>query len=64
MLTLEGFSIGDTLDITNLDAAGASLNFYTSTEIPTITKGATTIELGHERLRRRPFRIHTERKRR
>ena len=46
MLTIEGFTTSDTLDITNLAAGGAKLSFNASTEILAITKGATTIDLG------------------
>jgi hypothetical protein len=46
MLTLEGFTTGDTLDITNLAAVGARLSFDVTTEVLAITKGATTIDLG------------------
>ena len=44
-LTINGFAVGDKLDITNLAAAGAKLSFNTSSDVLTITKGATTIHL-------------------
>jgi hypothetical protein len=47
MLTIDGFGFGDTLDITNMaDTKGTTLSFNASTEILTITKGATVIQLG------------------
>jgi hypothetical protein len=45
LLTVDGFTSSDKLDVTNLAAAGATLKFNTATEILTITKGATTISL-------------------
>jgi hypothetical protein len=44
-LSLNGFGVSDTLDITNLGHTGASASFSTSTDILTIIKGATTIHL-------------------
>jgi hypothetical protein len=44
-LTIDGFAIGDKLDITNVAAAGATLSFSTISDVLTITKGATSITL-------------------
>ena len=44
-LSIEGFGLGDTLDITNLAAKGTSDSFNTTTDVLTITKGATVINL-------------------
>jgi hypothetical protein len=44
-LTIDGFSSSDKLDITNLAAAGETLNFNPTSDVLTITKGATTITL-------------------
>jgi fibronectin-binding autotransporter adhesin len=46
--SIAGFGLGDTLDITKLVHAGTSYNFDASTEILSITKGATTIQLGFD----------------
>jgi len=47
MLTIDGFGLGDTLDITNMaDSKGTTLSFNVSTEILTITKGASVVNLG------------------
>ena len=44
-LSIDGFGSNDTLDITNLGHTGAIASFNNSTDILTITKGATTIHL-------------------
>jgi len=44
-LNIDGFTPNDTLDITNLAATGATLNFNASSHELTITKGTTTINL-------------------
>jgi hypothetical protein len=44
-LSIDGFAIGDKLDITNLAAGGATASFDTSDHKLTITSGATTITL-------------------
>ena len=44
-LTIDGFALGDTLDITNLAAKGAKAVFNTTTEMLKITQGTTTIDL-------------------
>jgi hypothetical protein len=46
--SIAGFGLGDTLDITNLVHAGTTYSFDASTEILSITKGATTIQLGFD----------------
>jgi hypothetical protein len=46
MLTIDGFALGDTLDITNLKHSGTAASFDATKEILTITQGATVIELG------------------
>jgi hypothetical protein len=46
--SIAGFGLGDTLDITNLVHAGTTYNFDASTEILSITKGATMIQLGFD----------------
>jgi hypothetical protein len=43
-LTIDGFGLNDTLDITNL-GTGATASFNTTTDLLTITKAATTIHL-------------------
>jgi len=43
-LTIDGFALGDKLDITNLGASGATASFDSKTHVLTIT-GTTTIEL-------------------
>ena len=43
--TIDGFALGDTLDITNFAEKGATLSFSTANDVLTITKGATTINL-------------------
>ena len=45
-LTIDGFGLGDTLDITNLKHSGTTASFDATKEILTITQGATVIELG------------------
>ncbi|HEY4771775.1 MAG TPA: hypothetical protein VIH50_01985, partial [Steroidobacteraceae bacterium] len=44
-LSIEGFALADKLDITNLAEAGTTSSFNTTTDVLTITKGATTIKL-------------------
>jgi hypothetical protein len=44
-LTIDGFVNGDKLDITDLAKPGATLSFNTTTEVLTLTNGATTINL-------------------
>jgi hypothetical protein len=44
-LAIDGFGLGDTLDITNLAAAGAKLSFNSTSDVLTITQGVTTINL-------------------
>jgi hypothetical protein len=46
--SIAGFGLGDTLDITNLVHSGTTYSFDASTEILSITKGATTIQLGFD----------------
>jgi hypothetical protein len=45
-LSIDGFGTSDTLDITNLkDTTGVTTSFDTTTDLLTITKGATTLHL-------------------
>jgi hypothetical protein len=44
-LSIAGFALGDTLDITNLAFAGTTLSFNTTTEILTIDHGTTAISV-------------------
>jgi hypothetical protein len=44
-LKIDGFALGDTLDITNLTAKGTTLNFNSATEVLTLTHGTTMITL-------------------
>jgi hypothetical protein len=46
--SIAGFGLGDTLDITNLVHSGTTYSFDATSEILTITKGATTIQLGFD----------------
>jgi hypothetical protein len=46
--SIAGFGLGDTLDITNLVHSGTTYNFDAATEILSITKGATMIQLGFD----------------
>ena len=48
-LTIDGFGMNDTLDITNLGHAGATSSFNTTTDLLTITKGATLLQLQFDR---------------
>jgi hypothetical protein len=45
-LTIDGFGLGDALDITNVAAAGMTLTFNSTTDLLTLTKGATVIKIG------------------
>ena len=44
-LSIVGFGMSDTLDITNLAHTGATASFDTTHDVLTITKGATTLHL-------------------
>ena len=44
-LTLEGFALGDALDITNLPTTGTTQNFNSTTDLLTLTHGTTVIGL-------------------
>jgi len=44
-LSIDGFGMSDTLDITNLGHTGATASFDTTHDVLTITKGATTLHL-------------------
>jgi hypothetical protein len=45
-LTIDGFGLGDALDITNVAATGMTLTFNSTTDLLTLTKGATVIKIG------------------
>jgi hypothetical protein len=44
-LTIDGFALGDTLDITNLTAKGTTQNFNSTTDVLTLTHVTTVINL-------------------
>jgi hypothetical protein len=44
-LTIDGFAIGDTLDITNVSKAGTTQSFNRSSDVLTLTHGTTVITL-------------------
>ena len=44
-LSIDGFAIDDTLDITNLAKTGTTLSFNTTTDVLKLTHGATVINL-------------------
>jgi hypothetical protein len=45
-LTIDGFGVGDTLDITDLPTTGTTQSFNSTTDQLTLTNGTTVITLG------------------